>query len=81
MKIYVNEKERTVEKGVSAFAVRAFFKADADVVILNGHLIGADMPLNDGDRISLIKKGRNPPPRMSWRACLSPATPPESMRR
>ncbi|QAR32225.1 sulfur carrier protein ThiS adenylyltransferase ThiF [Geovibrio thiophilus] len=61
MKIYVNEKERTVEKGVSAFAVRAFFKADADVVILNGHLIGADMPLKDGDRISLIKKGEIPP--------------------
>ena len=61
MRIFVNEREINLEKELSAFKVRDTFKADADVLVLNGHIIGADSQLKDGDRISLIKKGEIPP--------------------
>jgi len=42
------------------FALRAMAKPEADIVILNGAVMGADAPLNAGDEVCLIKRGEAP---------------------
>ena len=59
MKIYINEAEKEVCK-ISAFEIRNEYKSDADIVIVNGFPIKEDLELNEGDKITLIKRGEIP---------------------
>lgn len=61
MVIYINEDGFEVHEGARLSQVRMHFRPDADVVIVNGFPVTDDLPLADGDRISLIKKGEAPP--------------------
>ncbi|EKQ55397.1 MULTISPECIES: sulfur carrier protein ThiS adenylyltransferase ThiF [unclassified Clostridium] len=60
MRILVNEKEVFLDNEVTAFKVREKLKSDADIVILNGFPIKADYTLNEGDKVTLIKRGEIP---------------------
>jgi len=60
MKIRVNERVREMDPGAMLFALRDAVKPDADIVILNGAAMGADVPLTDGDEICLIRRGEIP---------------------
>lgn len=60
MRILVNEKEISIKDGVTAFKIRENFKRDADIVILNGFPIKQDFILNEGDKLTLIKRGEIP---------------------
>jgi sulfur carrier protein ThiS adenylyltransferase len=59
MKILINEKQSEVDE-ISAFTLRDKIKKDADIVILNGFPIKQDMDLNEGDKITFIKRGEIP---------------------
>lgn len=61
MIIWVNEEGIEVVEGTRLCQVQMHFRPDADVVIVNGYPISDDLPLADGDRITLIKKGEAPP--------------------
>ena len=60
MKVLVNEKEMYIEDKITAFKVKEDIKNDADIVILNGFPIKEDYSLNEGDKITLIKRGEIP---------------------
>lgn len=60
MRILVNEKGVSVEEGRTAFSIKANFKCDADILILNGFPIKQDYILKDGDKLTLIKRGEVP---------------------
>ncbi|GKX68775.1 sulfur carrier protein ThiS adenylyltransferase ThiF [Inconstantimicrobium mannanitabidum] len=60
MNILVNEKNKTEEKGITAFGVRDKYKSDADIVIVNGFPIKQDYVLKEGDKVALIKRGEIP---------------------
>lgn len=48
------------EDGITAFEVRRKIKNDADIIIVNGFPTKEDYVLNDGDKITLIKRGEIP---------------------
>ncbi|GAB4178494.1 MAG: sulfur carrier protein ThiS adenylyltransferase ThiF [Geothermobacteraceae bacterium] len=59
MNVYVNE--RAIETDAdSLFALRDRLKPDADIVIRNGFPADTDVPLSDGDRVVLIRRGEIP---------------------
>lgn len=60
MQIRLNEKFITIESGAKISDVKKKYKADADVVVLNGFPVNADIVLNDGDELFLIKRGERP---------------------
>lgn len=60
MKVLVNEREIDIEGEITAFEVRSRIKSDADIVILNGFPIKQDYSLNEGDKVTLIKRGEVP---------------------
>lgn len=60
MKICINEKAVTIESNVTLGAAVATYKADADVLILNGFPATPDTILHDGDELFLIKRGEIP---------------------
>ncbi len=60
MQIRLNEKFITIESGAKISDVKKRYKADADVVVLNGFPVNADLILNDGDELFLIKRGERP---------------------
>ncbi|PAB59513.1 thiamine biosynthesis protein ThiF [Anaeromicrobium sediminis] len=60
MKIYVNEKEMSVNEGITSFSLRDLIKKEADVVVLNGFIIKEDVPLKENDRVVFITKGAVP---------------------
>ncbi|MDP4145545.1 MAG: sulfur carrier protein ThiS adenylyltransferase ThiF [Bacillota bacterium] len=60
MRILLNEKPCNVEYGETAFQVRDRIKEEADVVVYNGFIIKEDVPLNENDRLVLIKRGEIP---------------------
>jgi len=60
MKIFINEKPIAWEEGFTLLALKARFKEDADLVILNGYPCETDAPLQPGDRIVLIRRGEIP---------------------
>ena len=60
MKIFLNELELNIQDGMTAFALRDSYRSDADIVILNGFAISQDMKINEGDRLTLIKRGQIP---------------------
>lgn len=59
MEIYINEQKETVEEN-SLFKIRDKFKSDADIIILNGFPIKEDKEVEEGDKITLIKRGEVP---------------------
>lgn len=59
MEIYINEKKETVEEN-TLFKIRDKFKNDADIIILNGFPIKEDKKIEEGDKITLIKRGEVP---------------------
>ncbi len=60
MKLIINEIAREVPDGCSAGSLRDQFKADADVLIVNGFPAEPDQPLGEGDRLVLIRRGEVP---------------------
>ena len=62
MQILVNERTIEVEAGTTLFGLRARYKPQADLLIVNGFPTPADQPLVDGDRVALIRRGEVPPP-------------------
>lgn len=62
--IYVNERPVDDAPGCTVAALRARYKSDADVVILNGFPVrDADtQTLSAGDRLTLIRRGERPSP-------------------
>lgn len=61
MKLFINEDLKILNKNeVSINFIKDRFKKNADVVILNGYPISENKLLQDGDRVTLIKKGEIP---------------------
>ena len=60
MKLLVNEIAAVVKNGLTLGAVAEHFKADADIMILNGFPAPAATELHDGDEIFLIRRGEIP---------------------
>lgn len=60
MQVYLNEQRLAVETGVTAFSLRDAVKKDADIVTLNGFVLVKDCELQEGDRVTLIKRGEIP---------------------
>lgn len=59
MDIYINEKKISVSN-MTAYQIREQYKPDADIIILNGHIIKKDTYLKYNDRLVLIKRGEMP---------------------
>ena len=60
MRIFLNEMSIDIEDGCRLFALRDRVKADADILIINGHQVRTDMDLHENDHVSLIKRGERP---------------------
>jgi sulfur carrier protein ThiS adenylyltransferase len=60
MQVFLNECELTVPAGTTLKQLSSQQKSDADLIILNGFPCYADPPLNEADRIVLIKRGEIP---------------------
>lgn len=60
MNIRVNETEHLLDDGATLFSARAAFCPDADILIHNGAVADADVPLRGGDAVVLIRRGRTP---------------------
>lgn len=60
MNVYVNERKYQAPNNISAYALRDTIKEDADIVIVNGHLLHEDITLKANDAISYIKRGEIP---------------------
>ena len=60
MQIKVNEQNHTFEESISVGAVRDRIKADADLLIVNGFPASEELPLCNGDRVILIRRGEIP---------------------
>jgi sulfur carrier protein ThiS adenylyltransferase len=62
MTIKVNERPMQVSDGLWLHALRDLVNGDADIVIRNGFPAGGDCPLEDGDEVVFIERGRMPDP-------------------
>ena len=62
MDVSVNEKPVSVSEGTTLFALRDSWKPDADIIIVNGFPYDRkeDCPLEEGDRVVLIRRGEIP---------------------
>ncbi len=60
MKIFVNEIELSLAPGTTVGALRDQYKAEADVLIVNGFPAASDQPVDEGDRVILIRRGEAP---------------------
>ncbi|MDO4534558.1 MAG: sulfur carrier protein ThiS adenylyltransferase ThiF [Clostridium perfringens] len=60
MKINLNELEIDVEEGTYIFHVKEKYKKNADIIILNGFPIEANVKLKNNDKVILIKRGEFP---------------------
>jgi sulfur carrier protein ThiS adenylyltransferase len=60
LKIFLNEKSVDVDKCTTAFGIKRSFKPNADIVILNGFIIGEDIVVKENDRVTLIRRGEIP---------------------
>jgi sulfur carrier protein ThiS adenylyltransferase len=58
--LIINERPVKVAPGTSLAALQREFSPLADVVILNGHQVEGDHPVEDGDRIVFIIRGAVP---------------------
>lgn len=62
MQILVNERTIEIAAETTLFALREHYKAQADLLIVNGFPTPVDQPLADGDRVALIRRGETPAP-------------------
>jgi sulfur carrier protein ThiS adenylyltransferase len=62
MKLRINEKNLDADEGLTLFQVREQIKPDADLIIYNGFPASADIELEEGDSVQLIRKGVMPGP-------------------
>jgi sulfur carrier protein ThiS adenylyltransferase len=60
MKILLNEQTIEVAENSTLFTLRASYKPQADVLIVNGFPSAGDRPLTEGDRVVLILRGEQP---------------------
>lgn len=60
MQIFINEQPCQCDTQTRLFSLRDQYKPDADLLIVNGFPANADQPLQDGDRVTLIKRGEQP---------------------
>lgn len=60
MNIRINEKDSTVEPGLTLADLAGRFKPGADVLILNGFPAPAETVIREGDELFLIKRGEQP---------------------
>jgi len=58
--IVVNERDRTVRRGMTVGGLRDFVKPGADVLVVNGFPSGPANELNEGDQVVLIRRGEIP---------------------
>lgn len=61
MKIQLNERTLDIAAATTLYQVRDMEKPAADVLIYNGAAVVEDVVLNEGDRVTLIKRGDIPP--------------------
>ena len=61
MKIFLNEKLVEIDDNLTLFQVRARFKPNADILIRNGFPATENIPLEEADHITLIRRGEKPP--------------------
>ncbi|PLY03131.1 MAG: thiamine biosynthesis protein ThiF [Desulfuromonas sp.] len=60
MQINLNEQKIDISAETTLHQLRDRYKADADVLIQNGHPVKEDVPIAAGDRIVLIRRGEKP---------------------
>lgn len=60
MKIFVNEVPKCVKDKICVYDVRNIYKKNSDVIVINGFPINENVDINEGDRITLIKRGEIP---------------------
>ncbi|MEA3362138.1 MAG: sulfur carrier protein ThiS adenylyltransferase ThiF [Thermodesulfobacteriota bacterium] len=60
MLIYLNEKLIKINSGTRLYELRKKYKADADLLIVNGYPASSDQELNDSDHIVMIQRGEQP---------------------
>jgi sulfur carrier protein ThiS adenylyltransferase len=60
MRIHINEKPAETADDATLLDLRKRFKADADVMIVNGFPAATDTKLCNGDRVVLIRRGERP---------------------
>lgn len=62
IRVWINEREAPLARGVTLYELRAAHKPEADVVIRNGFPAAQDAVLEDGDEVVLIRRGEKPAP-------------------
>ncbi len=60
MKIFLNERAVELESDTTLLQLRDREKPGADVLVYNGAAVAEDVPLREGDRINLIRRGEIP---------------------
>jgi len=60
MMILLHERPTDVAPGTTLFELRDRVKADTDVIVYNGAIVGTDQTLQEGDTVHLIRRGEMP---------------------
>ncbi|MDX2493567.1 MAG: sulfur carrier protein ThiS adenylyltransferase ThiF [Desulfuromusa sp.] len=60
MLIYLNEKPIKINSDTHLYELREKYKANADLLIVNGHPASSDQELHDSDHIVMIQRGEQP---------------------
>jgi sulfur carrier protein ThiS adenylyltransferase len=60
IEIRVNERPAQIGPQETLYVIKRRYKPDADVVVLNGFPVEEDRPLSEGDRVTLITRGKKP---------------------
>jgi sulfur carrier protein ThiS adenylyltransferase len=58
--VKVNERERQITRGTGLLDLKGRLQPAADLIIYNGFPIAENIPLNDGDEVVFIEKGKVP---------------------
>ncbi len=60
MLIYLNEKQLNVDNHLHLYELRNTYKANADLLIVNGYPVNGDQMLSPGDHVIMIQRGKSP---------------------
>ena len=60
MEVLLHEQSIELDAGTTLHQLRQRVKPDADIVILNGAIVGDDRALSEGDSVHLIRRGETP---------------------
>ena len=60
IQVWVNEQRQAVELGTTVGQLAARFQPAADIWVVDGYPLQQDRPLRDGERVTLIQRGRRP---------------------